>query len=194
MLPMVIEVFENIKHSADGMQYMIDHTKVGFIITLKASKGLRFRLLLDRRNFFNSSCARQSARVQEMWNEGVQLKIIKPKAKSGFACMHVKSWILDNKILLDGSCNMTHGGLDDNIEHLLKITTPSAAANASESFEKYWEQADEVTQGDIDKMAQNAEDRDVKKEDHASSSRSVSRSVSRSLSKELDEEKVATRK
>ncbi len=89
---------------------------------------------------------------------------------------------------------MTHGGLDNNIEHLIKITTPSAVADASASFEDYWQQADEVTQDDIDKMVENAEKDETERKDRASGSRSVSWSVSRSLSKELDEERVATRK
>ncbi len=88
---------------------------------------------------------------------------------------------------------MTHGGLDNNIEHLLKITTPSAVAAASASFEEYWKEAEEVTQGMIDEMVDN----DSKKDDNRTSrskSASVARSVSRSLTKELEDVKPATRK
>ncbi len=86
---------------------------------------------------------------------------------------------------------MTHGGLDNNIEHLIKITTQSAVAAASASFEDYWKQAEDVTQDDINRMVENAE-KDEDRKDRPS--RSQSRSVSRSLSKELDEEGAATRK
>jgi phosphatidylserine/phosphatidylglycerophosphate/cardiolipin synthase-like enzyme len=111
--------------------------------------------------------------------------------------MHVKSWIFDNQILLDGSCNMTHGGLDNNIEHLLKITTPSAVAAASASFEEYWKEAEEVTQSMIDEMVINDSKKEDKKEDNRTSrskSASVARSVSRSLTKELEDVQPATRK
>ncbi len=114
--------------------------------------------------------------------------------------MHVKSWIFDNKILLDGSCNMTHGGLDNNIEHLIRITTPSAVADASASFEEYWRDAEEVTQEMINEMVQNSEKAESKKEENRTSrsqSASVPRSVSRSLTKELEDvrpTREATRK
>jgi len=193
MLPVATDCFEKVKRSGDGMAYIIDHTTVCLAIALQAGKGVMFRLILDRANFFKSSCARQCARVLEMWKAGVLLRVLRPKGKGGFACMHVKSWIFDNKILLDGSCNMTHGGLDNNIEHLLKITTPSAVAAASASFEEYWKEAEEVTQGMIDEMVDN----DSKKDDNRTSrskSASVARSVSRSLTKELEDVKPATRK
>jgi HKD family nuclease len=197
MLPVAMDCFENAKHSGDGMAYIIDHTGVCVAIALQAGRGVKFRLILDRANFFKSSCARQCARVLDMWKAGVQLKVLRPKNKGGFACMHVKSWIFDNQILLDGSCNMTHGGLDNNIEHLLKITTPSAVAAASASFEEYWKEAEEVTQSMIDEMVINDSKKEDKKEDNRTSrskSASVARSVSRSLTKELEDVQPATRK
>ncbi len=197
MLPVAQGCFEGVKRGGDGMQYMIDHTTICLAICLKAGKGMIWRLILDRANFFKSSCARQCARVLEMWKAGVQLRVLRPKGKGGFACMHVKSWIFDNQILLDGSCNMTHGGLDCNIEHLLKITTPSAVAAASASFEEYWKEAEPVTQGMIDEMVINDSKKEEKKEENRTSrskSASVARSVSRSLTKELEDVKPATRK
>ncbi len=50
----------------------------------------------------------------------------------------------------------------------MKVTTPSAAAEASADFEKYWNEAEEVTQKEIDKMVQNADVKEERKEDRAS--------------------------
>ena len=92
---------------------------------------------------------------------------------------------------------MTHGGLDNNIEHLLKITTPSVVAAASASFEEYWKEAEPVTQGMIDEMVINDSKKEDRKEENRTSrskSASVARSVSRSLTKELEDVQPATRK
>jgi phosphatidylserine/phosphatidylglycerophosphate/cardiolipin synthase-like enzyme len=152
---------------------------------LLASKGVKGRLLLDKGNFFKSSCARQAERVREMFEQNVEIRLIKPTEGSGFASMHTKCWILDGSVVLDGSCNLTHGGLDNNIEHLYKITAPGVVASLVENFAQHWEYATVVTRSEIEKMMNNAEAR--KQHKKPSRSRSLSRNVSRSLSVELED-------
>ena len=119
------------------------------------------------------------------------MRVIKPTG-SGFACMHVKSWIVDGRVLVTGSSNLSHGGLDCNIEHVVKITEPKVVADALEEYEKVWQIAAEVTQVDINQMvatrSRRDEEAEKKKEQNARErrDRSLSRKgVNHSQSTEL---------
>ena len=180
MLPIVLENFEKIRSSFSGWCYCLDHTSACLTLCLKASKGASGRLLFDRDNFFSSSCARQCPRLIELYKEGVEMRYVKPSG-SGFACMHVKAWLLDEDVLMTGSVNITHGGLENNIEHLYVIAVPSVVAETREHFEQVWAGATTVGQADIDIMKKKWDAREAAKV------RSSSRSVSRSLSQELDD-------
>jgi hypothetical protein len=162
MLPMMKEEIDKIEHSFYGMQYVIDHTDCCLLLTVKASQGITGLVLLDRDNFYDSSCARQAARIHELWKQGVQFRLVKPKG-SGFACMHAKSWIFDDKVLVTGSCNLTHGGLENNVEHMYKIATIGVIQQLKQSFLSLWETATEVTQAEIDIMISKQEKRELRK-------------------------------
>jgi len=102
MLPVATDCFEKVKRSGDGMAYIIDHTTVCLAIALKAGKGVMFRLILDRANFFKSSCARQCARVLEMWKAGVLLRVLRPKGKEDSpACMSRAGFLTTRFCLMD---------------------------------------------------------------------------------------------
>ena len=58
--------------------------------------------------------------------------------------MHTKCWILDGKVVLDGSCNLTHGGLDNNVEHMYRITNAEVVAQVQKDFEHHWANATPV--------------------------------------------------
>ena len=107
------------------------------------------------------------------------MRLVKPTG-SGFASMHAKCWIIDGHTLLSGSLNLTHGGLDHNVEHLFKITDQMVVNQALCDFERHWADAEPVTQAEIDRMQEKWDKTHVKRE------RSGSRSVSRSLSQELE--------
>ena len=179
----VLGELTQMKTSIDGLQYQIDHTQCVVRLVAKLSQGLQGRLLLDKSNFQYSSCARQALRVQELWEAGCQLKVLKPKG-SNFACMHVKTLIFDRKTLLTGSVNMTHNGFENNKEHLYRIPDPHTVAEVLEDFETVWSAAEVVTQDMIDYMLKKHEER---KANPRSRSESVSRGVSRSLASELEE-------
>ena len=102
--------------------------------------------------------------------------------------MHTKSWILGGprsaaEVFLTGSVNTTHGGLENNKEHMLHIREPNVVMKALKNFEETWEQATTIVEKDIEKMMATAQAREDKKRQ---SHRSRSESVSRSLSVELD--------
>jgi len=169
----------------DGLQYASDHTTCLVQILTKLSKGVRVRLIFDKKNFLDSSCARQAPRMQELFENKCDMKVMKPTDGGNFACMHVKALCFDRKTLLTGSVNMTHNGLENNKEHMYRITEPTAVAEVLTDFESVWAEAETVTQRLIDEMmSRHAKRQD--KDTGKTRSKSVSRSLSRSLSHEFD--------
>ena len=70
--------------------------------------------------------------------------------------MHVKCMILDEKVLLQGSVNLTHNGMENNKEHLYRITDQMTVTEVLDDFELEWAGAekDTVTEQVIQKMNQ----------------------------------------
>ena len=92
--------------------------------------------------------------------------------------MHVKTLVFDRKVLLTGSVNLTHNGMENNKEHLYRISDSQLIAEVLADFEQVWASAEPVTQEVIADMME----RHTKR-----ASRPRSKSVSRSLSTELDD-------
>ena len=70
--------------------------------------------------------------------------MLKP-AGGGYASQHVKCWILDEKVVLSGSVNLTHNGLERNKEHLYEIREVNAVKAVQADFEADWNSAEEIT-------------------------------------------------
>ena len=66
--------------------------------------------------------------------------------------MHTKTWIIDGAVAYTGSVNMTHNGLENNIEHLWKIQEEGALRPLREEFAAQWETLEIVKQQHIDRM------------------------------------------
>ena len=94
--------------------------------------------------------------------------------------MHVKTLIIDEQLVLTGSVNLTHNGLENNKEHLFCISEPKVVADVLSDFEKEWIQAEPVTEDMIELMLDKYEKRKNDKHDKQ-------RETSRSLSAELEE-------
>jgi phosphatidylserine/phosphatidylglycerophosphate/cardiolipin synthase-like enzyme len=93
--------------------------------------------------------------------------------------MHTKTWIIDSSIVLTGSVNLTHNGLENNKEHLWEITNAQAIQPLIEDFERCWIEAEVVEQKDIDLMKETWSRKEEKKSGRA---RSASASIARSSS------------
>ena len=186
MLPTFQRVFGEIKKSFAGLVYQMDHTELCAKLVILLGKGVVGRLLCDRSNFTNSSCARQNARVLELAEAGCQFRTLKPKG-AGFACQHAKAWISDGQVVLTGSVNMTHNGLENNKEHLVEIRDNGVVADIHADFELTWDVADEVTPG----LWKLVKEGDAKKKEktlrQTKSASSLGRTTSRSLSSELED-------
>jgi len=179
MLPVMAAELESLTSSYRGYCYVMDHTSCCVTLACKIAQGVSCRLILDRANFLESSCARQADRAAELWKVGCEMRVLRPRG-AGFPCMHVKTMIVDGRVVLTGSVNMTHNGLENNKEHLYRITVPTAVAAVVEDFDATWAGAEPVTAELIEKaLAKSAEKAEKAKE------KLRSKSVSRSLSREL---------
>ena len=194
MLEVMLEELAMAKSSIDGMQLIIDHTSGVTTLIAQIFSGVTLRLLLDKGNFHCSSCARQADRVKDIWQAMTrakrgEIRIMSGRTTGGFAMMHAKSWIIDQRVCLLGSVNLTHNGLENNTENLLRVTEPNCIRDASKDFEARWKEADIVNDASIKKMSENdaakkekAEaKRRAKEEDRRSRSQSRPRSPSRTL-------------
>ena len=169
MLPVIKQELDKIESSFCGFQYQMDHTEcIGQMVLKIARFRVQGRLLLDKENFFSSSCVRQAARVHELYRAGCEFKIAKPVV-GYFACTHVKCLILDEKTVLTGSTNLTHNGLENNKEHLYCLTEPSFVAEILADFEKEWLAAQRVTDEEIREMLEKSDKRQEKKREKSMS-------------------------
>ena len=64
--------------------------------------------------------------------------------------MHVKTMIFDQKIVLTGSPNMTHNGIENNREHLYNITGDGTLEESLEDFNNTWNLCQDVNPAVID--------------------------------------------
>jgi phosphatidylserine/phosphatidylglycerophosphate/cardiolipin synthase-like enzyme len=187
MGPVIMSEFRNIRHSLDGMQYCLDHTEIlNQLVTKIHTEHIRARILVDRSQFLSkSSCARQPARMRELFEAGCELRTMKPEGGGWFASMHVKTWIVDKQVVITGSTNTTHNGLENNKEQMFKIREPSVVDQVVADFEQTWDEGIPVSQQVLEEMLANTEK--PKGKSRNSRSQSQGRDVSRSLSVELEE-------
>ena len=147
MLPAFKGAFAGIKKKFDGMQYIHDHKDLTDVLLRKiADEGVVGRMIYDKGTFSKSgSCGRQCYRMRDLRAAGCEIRTFRPYGNRGFVSMHAKSWILDETIVLSGSVNLTHNGLENNKEHLLKLTSPTVVGKFRADFEELWMQAELVS-------------------------------------------------
>ena len=79
--------------------------------------------------------------LEELRLAGCEMRQYKPQG-GGFASLHAKSWILDDSVVLTGSVNLTSNGMNNNKEHMLRISTPPVVRSYAEDFEDLWNKAE----------------------------------------------------
>jgi len=139
-------------------QYQIDDANISGIFLAKLRESLDLRMLLDRKNFYESSCVGQAAVVADLYKHGAKIRVIKPPG-GGFVCMHVKNVLIDQAVYYTGSVNLTYNGLENNVEEVVRIVSLPTLAKVINSYESRWADAEHVSQEMIDKTLQNRQNR-----------------------------------
>ena len=103
-------------------------------------------MILDKENFYKSSCIRQAPLIKQVYEAGGQIWIIKPKGRigGGYPSFHVKTIIIDNRLVLSGSVNCSNNGHGNNKEHMWSITTRVAVRECVEDFEQTLLEAERI--------------------------------------------------
>jgi phosphatidylserine/phosphatidylglycerophosphate/cardiolipin synthase-like enzyme len=99
--------------------------------------------------------------------------------------MHSKTNIVDGRILLTGSCNLTHNGLENNSEHVVRTLDKKCVEDAKKDFASLWEESREVTASMIDvmnKKRQEAVTEKIEKSRLKAEEKPPTRSLARSMS------------
>ena len=71
------------------------------------------------------------------------MKTLRP-GNTGFAMMHTKTIIVDDAILVTGSLNLTHNGIQNSVEEIVVIVDPAVVRQRKATIERHW--IDERTQ------------------------------------------------
>ena len=103
--------------------------------------------------------------------------------------MHAKTWIIDGAVLLTGSANMTHNGLENNKEHLYKMQGEGVLSPLRADFELQWADSEIVTPHMMELMLATDDariEKDRVKHQGKVVKRSDSAPVNRSLSGEIE--------
>jgi HKD family nuclease len=177
MLPVMVKELKATVASVCAFQYVTDHTACFMQLMTLLAKGVKGRFILDKANFEKSSCARQPARVVELIDAGCKVRVLKPSG-AGFACMHVKTLIFDEIVVLTGSTNMSHNGFENNKEHMFRITDKEVVKEVVTDFEETWLKASKVSP----EMRENL--RSLSEKQSQTYAQGKNRSQSRSLSVE----------
>jgi phosphatidylserine/phosphatidylglycerophosphate/cardiolipin synthase-like enzyme len=190
VFPAMLEGIGKAKQSISMYCYCADFNPLFFELTRLIAAGVVGRFIFDKTMFFSSSCARQAERVHALYvagNAADLLRLYQPP-HGGFAGMHVKTTIIDEKVILTGSPNPTHNGLENNKEHYLRMTQESVVRAVTADFDALWEESQPVTGTMVDLMNAKAVESMRKKVEnagqHARNRRSVS--LNRSLSSEMN--------
>ena len=72
-----------------------------------------------------------------------------------FANMHCKTLVFDRQVVLTGSVNMSHNGLENSKEHLFRITVPETVEALIQDFETHWATCQPLTQAEVDEVMTN---------------------------------------
>ena len=121
------------------------------------------------------------------------MRALRPKQAVGFACMHAKTFVVDGRVAFIGSVNLTHNGLENNKEHLLKVYESIIVDKVAADFQETWEVAEEVTPSELQEMVERDRKRKLKKHEKEVQGRAVAASRSsqvgrRSSSESVDED------
>ena len=82
--------------------------------------------------------------------------------------MHVKTFVFDEKVVLTGSCNFSYNAIENNKEHLFRITSPEVVRKVVEDYNLTFSQGTQATHEHVNKMMESW----TKKEAAKKSSRS----------------------
>ena len=129
---------------------------------MKNVENFVFRLICDKGTFNAGTAARQAMRLKDAMRAGAEVRLSSPPG-ARFACMHVKTLVFDRKVVLTGSVNMSHNGLENSKEHLFRITVPETVEATIADFEEHWTTCQPLTMEAVEQVMGNNHQRREKR-------------------------------
>ena len=80
--------------------------------------------------------------MKELHDAGCEIKLYRPPhGDYGWERLHTKTWLLDERLILTGSVNLTDCGMHGNKEHMFVIRESATVKRCLEDFKKTWGKA-----------------------------------------------------
>jgi phosphatidylserine/phosphatidylglycerophosphate/cardiolipin synthase-like enzyme len=117
----------------DIAAYILTSEKVLKALTGAATRGVRVRIILDGNEL---PITKEAAQFHVLANTlGVEIRV---KPSDTYDLMHLKSYVIDNKILRTGAANFSVSGLKNQNNDLLVIESIEACKAFERIFEELW--------------------------------------------------------
>ena len=112
------------RQTVDATCYCLDREMICSSLATLLRRGVSIRMLMDKKQMQNPSCARRLAALAELTqglgNEFLQIRVLQPKT-AGFSSLHAKTWCVDGEVYLGGSFNPTRNAEDTNEDKIVLI-------------------------------------------------------------------------
>jgi len=129
-----LSLLRSATRSIDLAAYLLTDTPLIEALAEAALHGARVRIYLDGEQ--ESSGPGFAGRVRGMPGaQRIQVRVKPPRAE----IMHLKSYVVDGRVLRTGSANFTFSGLKREDDDLVVIRDPAAISAFEETFEAMWQ-------------------------------------------------------
>lgn len=126
----LISYIAETKHHLDICQYNLTVEEICILIIKLFKKGVFVRIITDKQ------MSEEAAGVKLLYfrKEYIPLKVVRSSM-----IMHNKFVIIDQKIVMTGSCNFTKQGFDGNLENIIVTNNRNVVAKFNKYFQYIWE-------------------------------------------------------
>jgi phosphatidylserine/phosphatidylglycerophosphate/cardiolipin synthase-like enzyme len=129
-----LSLLRSATRSIDVAAYLLTDTPLIEALAEAASRGARVRVYLDGEQ--ESAGPGFAGRVRGLSGaQRIQVRVKPPRAE----IMHLKSYVVDGRVLRTGSANFTFSGLKREDDDIVVIRDPAAISAFEETFEAMWQ-------------------------------------------------------
>ncbi len=133
-LKAIVRVIDGAKETLDIACFVFSSKEIGEAVLAAHQRGVKIRVLLD--NMFSSPAATARWKfvpAKELKDAGVPLKFDDEASK-----LHHKFVVVDRKVVITGSFNLSVSAATDNNENLLIVESVPLAKKYTSEFERLW--------------------------------------------------------
>ena len=142
---MILKYINQAQNSIDIEMLLIDHQEVVKALADAKKRGVNIRIIVDQADLAKYNKLLEKLPIEGMANfgacltltdAGIPVKWFVPKTKD--QVLHAKTILIDKKVFLTGSANLTYHALTRNHEVFLAVTDPKVIERFSQIFESDW--------------------------------------------------------